>query len=307
MTETSDRDLPDLELGHEPRSGSSFEGPSLEGPEPPEGRSRIPWIVGGAVLLVLLLAGGWYFFLRSPAETETTPPEPVVPSASRSQPSEPTEPNLPEEDIELPPLSASDTVVRELAGRLSSHPRVVAWLASDELVRKMVAIVDNVAEGTSPRPHLQTAAPRNPFAALEENGEVVLDPEGYRRFDSVVAAFTGLDPEGTAQLYRQLQPLIQDAYRQLGYPDTDFRETLRRAMVEMLEVPVVEGKVRLEPEVSSYEYADPRLEGLSDAQKHLLRAGPDNVRRVHAQIRALARELGISPDELPETRVLRAR
>jgi len=304
MTETSDHELSDLEIGNRPRAAAT----SLEGPEPPSGGgSRIGWIVGAVLILLVLAAGGWYLFFRSPAEPETAPPESVEPTATRPEADTSRGLREQEEDIELPPLSASDAVVREMVGRLSSHPRVVAWLATDELVRKLVAIVDNVAEGTSPRPHLQTAAPRHPFAALEENGEVVVDPEGYRRYDSVVAAFTGLDPQGTAKLYGRLQPLIQDAYRQLGYPDTDFDETLQRAMVELLEVPVVEGPVRLTPEVTSYEYADPRLEGLTDAQKHLLRAGPDNVRRVQAQIRALARELGIPADELPDTRVLRAR
>lgn len=277
------------------------------GPEPPQGGgSRLVWIVVILLVAAVLAVGVWYLFFRPPAEPEIAPPEPAVQTTPEDGTTvSPVRPE--EEEIELPPLTASDSLVREMVGELSSHPRLASWLATDELIHKFVAAVDNIAEGTSPRPHLRTAAPRSPFPAIRENDQVVLDPEGYRRYDSVVAAFSGLDPEGTVELYDRLKPLIDEAYRQLGYPDTEFDRTLERAIVELLEVPVVDGEVPLEPKVKSYEYADPRLENLTDAQKHLLRTGPDNVRRVQAQLRALARELGIPRDELPERRVLQAR
>ncbi len=42
-----------------------------------------------------------------------------------------------------------------------------------------------------------------------------------------------------------------------------------------------------------YSYADPALESLSSAQKHLLRLGTRNQRRVHDQLRAIAGSLGM--------------
>lgn len=297
MSELHDFELDD----RQPASGALAGGPET----PQGGGSRLVWVVVILLVAAVLAVGVWYLFFRPPAEPEIAPPEPAV----QTTPEEGTtvSPVRPEEEeIELPPLTASDALVREMVGELSSHPRLASWLATDELIHKFVATVDNIAEGTSPRPHLRTAAPRSPFPAIRENDQVVLDPEGYRRYDSVVAAFSGLDPEGTVELYDRLKPLIDEAYRQLGYPDTEFDRTLERAIVELLEVPVVDGEVPLEPQVKSYEYADPRLESLTDAQKHLLRTGPDNVRRVQAQLRALARELGIPRDELPEHRVLQA-
>lgn len=300
MSTTSDRELSDLELGNRPPADRS----SLEGPEPPLGDKRwILWAIVAVLVLILVSLGIWYFFFRTSAEPRDALPAIAEQPATTPAPTDTKD--AVEEEIELPPLSASDTLVRGMVGELSSHPRLLAWLANDELIHKLVATVDNIAEGTSPRPHLRTAGPRSPFPAIEENGRVVIDPEGYRRYDSVVAAFTGLNPEGAVKTFERLQPLVEEAYRQLGYPDADFEETLQRAVIELLEVPVVEGEVRLIPQVSSYEYADPRLERLTDAQKHLLRAGPDNVRRVQAQLRALARELGMPPEQLPETRVIR--
>lgn len=268
------------------------ETPGTGGPEPPSsGGRRALWIVVLLLLLALVGAGVWYLFLRAPQEPAPAP-EPVAQSAPEPA-REPAEVRPEPPEIELPPLSASDEVVRRLVGELSSHPRVAAFLAGEELVRKFVAAVDNVARGTSPRPHLAAAAPEGSFPVLEEDGRVVVDPRGYDRYDPLVAAFTGLDPEGSAETYRRLEPLVDQAYRELGYPDREFDRTLERAIAELLAVPVVEGPVELVPQVQRYEYADPRLENLSAAQKHLLRTGPDNVRRVQARLRALAAALGL--------------
>ena len=56
--------------------------------------------------------------------------------------------------------SADDALfdAREVANELSSHPRLTSWLATDELIRKLVAAIDNIAEGESPRPHLRPRA-----------------------------------------------------------------------------------------------------------------------------------------------------
>lgn len=276
------------DLSYDPHETSGDAG----GPEPPSsGGRRARWIVLLVLLLALVGAGVWYLFLRAPQEPAPAP-EPVAQSAAEPA-REPAEVRPEPPEIELPPLSASDELVRRLVGELSSHPRVAAFLADEELVRRFVATVDNVARGTSPRPHLAAAAPDGGFPVLEENGRVLADPRGYDRYDPLVAAFTGLDPEGSAETYRRLEPLIDQAYRELGYPDREFDRTLERAIAELLAVPVVEGPVELVPEVQRYEYADPRLEDLSAAQKHLLRAGPDNVRRVQNHLRALAAALGL--------------
>jgi hypothetical protein len=57
---------------------------------------------------------------------------------------------------------------------------------------------------------------------------------------------------------------------------------------------VVEGPVELKEKIVSYQFADPGLEGLRPAQKHFLRMGPGNVRKVQAKLRQLAQALGIS-------------
>jgi hypothetical protein len=47
---------------------------------------------------------------------------------------------------------------------------------------------------------------------------------------------------------------------------------------------------------------DPALEGLSPAQKQLLRLGPKGVQAAHDKIRELAAALGLPPSKLPPPR-----
>jgi hypothetical protein len=71
--------------------------------------------------------------------------------------------------------------------------------------------------------------------------------------------------------------------------------------VLLLATPIPEGPVRLTPPSKgvAYTFTDPRLEGLTAAQKQLVRMGPDNARKIQASLRAIALALGIPADRLP--------
>ena len=76
-------------------------------------------------------------------------------------------------------------------------------------------------------------------------------------------------------------------------------------MVELLETPVVDGPIGLEKKVLSYAMTDETLEGLSPAQKQLLRMGPKGVRAVHGKIREMAAALGVPGSRLPQPKTTR--
>ena len=201
-------------------------------------------------------------------------------------------------------LDQSDPVVREYAKAISSSLRFGQWLGSKELVRKFVAAVDNIANGLSPKPQVDFWAPEGQFKAVNKPAGTFIDESKYSRYDPAAEVFASLDARVAVRFYRGLRPLVQEAYRDLGYPDTDFSETLVKAMAELLETPVVERPVKLEKKILSYAMADASLEGLSQAQKQLLRMGPKNVRLIQGKIRELAAALGIPEAKLPRTRVL---
>lgn len=264
---------------------------------PPPPRSKI-WVVLAALLVVGL--GVWYFAFRDPRDvtvtTDTAPVADTTPPAARL----PAEPG---DAIDLPPLDASDPAVRELIAKLSSHPRVAAWLTTDGLIRNFAVVTVNIADGRGPADHLKSVTPTGPFQARKDGGTVTLDPTSYSRYDGHADAVGALDARGVARLYATLKPRIDDASKELGV--ANFDATLERAIVALLRTPVVEGDVPLNADSVSYKFADPALESLTPAQRQFLRMGPRNMRIVQDKLREIAGHLGIPPQSLPAERVYR--
>jgi hypothetical protein len=185
-------------------------------------------------------------------------------------------------------LKSSDAVVRELAAKLSSNPKLAAWLVNDDLIRRFTASVNNIAAGMSPRSHLEFLRPKEGFEVDSRGGGVlVIDERSYQRYDLPSAVFSSLDTEGTVALYRELKPLIDEAFREIAQPGRSFDDRLEVAMDHLLAVPVVDGPLLVEERVVTYAWADDELEAMSGAQRHLLRMGPDNVRRIQGKLREL--------------------
>lgn len=262
------------------------------------------------MLLVIAGVAIGYWLMRP---VEVTPPEPVrqvdepeapvpdlpeeeeVPPAPVAKPEAPDEPTLP-----LPTLETSDPLVRELVGELSSHPLLASWLVTEALIERLTVIVVNIAEGVSPVRHLDFLTPEDGFSVTGSSKKgLYIDPRSYARYNLAADVFGSLDTQGSARLYTRLKPLLDQAYWNLGYPDEDFDDAVRAATHELLEVPLLEGPLAVSPVVITYEFTDPELEGLSPAQRHLLRMGPKNVRQIQTKLRQLASALEIPASELP--------
>ena len=90
---------------------------------------------------------------------------------------------------------------------------------------------------------------------------------------------------GRRAWYQTLKPRVQDAYRELGYPDGDVDSALKRAIVLLLKTPVVDGRIDLRGPPPLYTFGDDRLELLAGSQRQLLRMGPRNERIVQEKLR----------------------
>jgi hypothetical protein len=243
-----------------------------------------------AVGIAGYIAFGWR---PRPAVTAAVTPASGA-AASQPRPSLGGEPD----PIALPPLDVSDPLVRMLVRRLSESPAVTAWLTSDDLIRNFTIIVANIADGTTPAKQLKVLRPASAFSVVERDGHPYVDPHTYARYAVIANAFASLDPVATARLYGTLKPRIEEAHRELGSADRSFDRTLERAINVLLETPILDGPVRLAPKGIGYAYADQRLEGLTAAQKHLLRMGPEHVRIVLKKLSRIGSALGIPPEQL---------
>lgn len=274
-------ELKDFELTPETSEGAG------KGPDP--NTPRWPWIVAVAVVLLAVIAFVWF---RTGREDEgEMPAAPAAPTVAESLE---TEEGSGELVIgEVPPLADTDPWLQQIVEQLSSHPQLAEWMLTPELIRGFVVVVDNVAEGVGPRKHLEMMVPKDGFTTRESDGEVLVDPASYRRFNVVVEVIESLDTEGTAELYQAIRPLCQQAYQDLGYPGEDFEATLSRAVNRLLAVPVVDRPITLEKKITAYRFQDPELEKLSPAAKQFLRLGPENLRRLQAKVRSLALAIGL--------------
>lgn len=259
-------------------------------PPPRDPRSNV-WAVA-AVCLIIGAALIAFFVVRPSPGPGAASSDPAIPAKETPQARGPLGPDV--EPRDLPPLDLTDPVVRELLSALSSRPELAAWLATDGLIRNFVASVDAVANGGTPTSHLRALAPARPFTADARGSRVVIDARSYQRYDGIAATVASLDADGLARAYATLRPRMQDAYRELGYPDGDVDRAVERALARLLDTPVLEGETEVQRAPVLYQFVDPRIERLSPAQKQLLRMGPRNQRVIQDKLRAVGQALGIT-------------
>lgn len=221
---------------------------------------------------------GAFLFYQS---RQAPPPAPPVaePAPAPQAPAAPPAPPL-------PPLEQSDALAREkLAAAMPGAPK--EWLEADSPLRRFTAAVHILAEGKSPRDALRFMRPTGRFKVLKKGGRLYADPASYARYDAAAGALASLDARAAAKAVRDLKPLLQQACGELD-DRCDVQAELLKALQPLVDAPVPEKPPVLRAKVVSYAYADPALEDLTPAQKHLLRMGPDNQRKVQAKLRELA-------------------
>src|SRR5262245_51968445 len=194
-------DLPDYELRR-----------TLLEPEEPDGpRDRRVglWIAIGVVGVAIGAASYYAFFWkprpdpRAGAATSRTPVTEPLPALGGKG-----------DSIAIPPLDASDSVVRTLVQALSESPAIMAWLPTNGLIRNFTVVVTNVADGVTPAKQVKVLKPPAPFRVVDRGGPHV-DPRSYDRYNRIADAIASIDPAGAAKLYATLKPRIEEAHHDL--------------------------------------------------------------------------------------------
>ena len=268
---------------------------SSDGDSLPPRQSRTLAILGLVAIAVLIAAAAFVFLRRAPSQPVQGAAAPRADAVKVLQ--EPAEART------LPPLGETDALIRELVRALSAHPVVAAWLTNEQLIVNFVVVTGKIADGQTPAGELKSVGPIAPFQTRSRRS-LSIDPSSYHRYDRYAQAVAALDAGGVARLYETIKPRVNEADRNFGGAGA-FDAVLERAIVELLKVPVVEGDVALRPAGISYAFADPRLEGLSAAQKQLLRMGPENVRAIQNKLREIASALAIPESRLPRPSITR--
>jgi hypothetical protein len=255
--------------------------------------SPLPRVLAALAVVAVLIGIGWLWLgpdredAPPPASTEASTPPP----APESDPAEETGPAQGPEELDLPELDASDEFIRRVVAGLSARPELAAWLTPDELVRRFVRVVVDLAGESNPAANISHVRPDEPFQVRTQDGRTYMSEGSFRRYDPLAATVASLDTEGTVQLYRQLLPLMEEAYRELGIPGPGFEELVEMSIANVLTLEPNEEPMELVGEDGIYVYADPELEAQRGLEKAFLRMGPENTRRIQSKVRELRDEL----------------
>ncbi len=248
---------------------------------------KVIWLAAGITALAILVLGYFLFLVPSAkekpvVETALTPKDLPL-AVEPDQAAAAGEKDLAPLKLDL---DSSDDAVRALVAAAPVPGILRDWSRQKDLLRSLVAAVDNVAQGQSPTPQLAFLAPRQKFTVLEKNGVTCLDPRSASRYDQLVKTFVAIPDETLVFWYRKLSPTLESAFSELGYPGVTFRERLEQAGNVLARAPVAAADAALEKKIVSYVFADSALEELPPAQKHLLRLGPRNAALIQKKMRA---------------------
>jgi hypothetical protein len=256
--------------------------PYVRRPEP----SSSPWWLW-VLMVVLLGAGAGYYFWSQERDRPLEPQQPA-PLASPAQPDAPPaeEPAVrypvpvAEEGAAkpLPTLENSDPMMRESVSGLVGRKAFEALVRPTQLIRNIVATVDNLPRETAPT----RVIPLEPVP-----GRFVPGAANAKRYEPYVRVLESLNSRAVVQRYVESYPLFQQAYAELGFPNRNFNDRLIEAIDDMLAAPELAAPPELAQPKVLYEFADADLQGRSAGQKVMMRMGADNARRVKAKLREI--------------------
>jgi hypothetical protein len=191
----------------------------------------------------------------------------------------------------LPPLDASDDAARAALAKLFEGDVIDRIFNLDGFARRVVATIDNLPRrDVAPRVMALRPAPGS-LAISEGSDGVVLDAGNAARYEPYLRALSSVDSGQLVGVYVHFYPVLQQAYRDLGYPNAYFNDRVIEVIDHLLATPEVRTPVRLEQPRVLYTFADPELEKLSAGQKALVRMGPDASARTKARLREIRSRL----------------
>ncbi len=208
---------------------------------------------------------------------------PTVRLDAEATPATPPEP--------LPALDASDAEILSVFRDLSPAESILGALAAENIVRRAVVTVDNLTTGEVALKLRAVGTPQTPFAVTRSSGRMTLGAANYQRYEPYVDFVATLDGAQLAGLFRRYEPLMDEAYAELGYPDRRFADRVVEVIDHLLQVPETAAAPRLSQPNVIYEFANAELESASAGHKLLLRMGPANAEVILQKLAEIRREL----------------
>ncbi|MFO0722686.1 MAG: DUF3014 domain-containing protein [Myxococcota bacterium] len=250
--------------------------------QPDRGNSGV--IVLG-VALALGAAATAYFWVSAHRAPPPPPPAPIA-----SAPAAPTP--APSAPAALNPSDGEALLKKRLAS-LSDPEGLGNWLNAEGLLHRLAAAVRAIARGEAIQPMLGFIELKGGFEADEGSSRILISKASYARYDAVTARLVAFDPERSGAAWAEVRPYFDQAFAEVAEPGERFDDVLRAAIERVLKLTPPQGPPELVVRGATFLYKDPALEGLSPADKQLLRMGPENLGRVQGWAQRFGKAAGI--------------
>lgn len=269
----------------------------------------IKWWVIGVIVLALAAGGYWWWQGRIPQP----PPQAAAPPVIQAPPvpdmkgepapiQHPIEqaPAVAEQPAEpkpapLPALVDSDATLTEALAGLIGEKSLREFFIPENLASRIVATIDNLPREKVAVKIRPVRGPAGLMAVDGSGAERTIGAANESRYAPYVRLVDAVPTKPLASLYLRFYPLLQQAYRELGYPNAHFNDRLVAVIDHLLATPDIQGPIKLVQPKVLYEFADPALESRSAGQKVLLRMGAKSAAQVKIKLREFRREITTKP------------
>lgn len=184
-------------------------------------------------------------------------------------------------------LETSDPVVRRTFQK-NSNPTLNRLLRTSPkgIISRVTSTVNSIGEGKLNRAFVRFIAPRQGFSVNPiSTFESTLDISSYNRYNEIASMVDSIDVNETVAFINKTESLFNEAQRDLGYPDGNFKKELLEAIDKVLDAPIVTKKIQLIRPSVMYKFADKSMEGMNDVSKLMVRMGPKNTRMIQAKLK----------------------
>ena len=256
-------------------------------------KDPVRWIV--AAVIACAMAAAFYFWRQHAGDAPQSAP--VARTAVAPKPEAEPAPQIrfpvPQagDSPSLPALEQSDTSMRETLASLFGRSSFEALFSQTNIVRRIVATVDNLPREKAALRLMPVRPAAGPFLATGDGEHRVIGAHNAERYLPYILMAESVDTGKLVAAYVRNYPLFQQAYGELGYPSGYFNDRLVQVIDHLLAAPDRQEPVELVQRKVLYEFADPELEARSAGQKIMMRIGAGNAARVKARLRDLRREL----------------
>lgn len=255
------------------------------------------------IIVALVIAGAWFVFQPKPIEkpkpVEKVTNNVIAPIKEVKQVKVTKEPIVIKDEVvekevieekpavkkpSLPQLDESDNWLQAKLMKMTWRKELLKLIIDDDMIRRFVVFTDNFAQGQLAYEYSPFIQPSIAFSAKEtdkynQNKDRIWqwDEKTTHRFSLYIDLLRSFDSEELVTWYIELKPLIDQAYAELGYEDSDFTDTLQQAITRVLDMEIPKQPIELIRPSVMYKYNDPKIESLDDSDKLLLRLGKENL------------------------------